>query len=366
MTDLSAPVSLRDLTTMRVGGQPDRMIVANSRDELIKAATEAWDAELPWCVLAGGSNSIFSDEGYPGIVILVRSEGIELVDREVVASVTDASTDVDDERVLLRVQAGHNWDALVDFTIEQGWSGIEALSGIPGLVGAAPIQNIGAYGQEVSSSLRSVEFYDFDRREILELSVHELQLGYRSSIFKRGRRGVVLSVMFSLAADGSGLSQPLTSTQLANALGVELGTRVALADVREQVRALRALKGMIVSEDDPDTHGVGSFFVNPIVSERFAAEVSDEAPSWPAGEHEGVALVKLSAAWLIEYAGVAKGFRLPGSSAGISTKHALAITNRGGASAAQVGELARFVVQRVQQDTGVLLQPEPNLYGIEL
>ena len=355
MSESSSLSQLRDLTTMRVGGTAERMLVATTREELIAAATDAWDSGQSWCVLAGGSNSIFADEGFPGTVILVRSQGI--------TPLAEAGTS---DTVLVHVEAGHDWDAFVDYTIERGFSGVEALSGIPGRVGAAPIQNIGAYGQEVADVLHSVEFFDVERREVRHLTVGELELGYRSSIFKRGLRGVVLSVTFRLGNEKPGLSQPITSTQLARALGVELGARVPLIDVRSHVRALRAVKGMILDETDPDTCGTGSFFVNPIVSKRFAQELSDDAPRWAAGERDGAPLVKLSAAWLIEYAGIPKGYRLPGSAAGLSTKHALAITNRGGATAAQVGELARFIVQRVQQDTGVLLQPEPVLYGIEL
>lgn len=346
-------VALSQLTTMQVGGQPERLIVAHTRDELIAIASEVWNSGLPWCILAGGSNSIFSDDGFAGTVILVRSQGIDVLDES-------------PDRVFVRVQAGHNWDAFVDFTVDQRLSGVEALSGIPGLVGAAPIQNIGAYGQEVSDSLHSVEFLDFETREVMTLLVDELELGYRSSLFKRGRQGVVLSVTFNLRSDAAGLSQPLTSTQLASALNRELGERVTLTAVRDQVRALRSRKGMILDDADPDTRGVGSFFVNPVVTKAFAQQVSADAPGWFAGERDGVPLVKLSAAWLIEHASIPKGFQLPGSSVGLSTKHALAITNRGGASAAEVGELARFIVQRVQQDTGVLLQPEPKLYGIEL
>lgn len=355
MSDATISHELRDLTTMQVGGVAQRILVATSSEELVAAATEALESGHPWCVLAGGSNSIFSDEGFPGTVILVRSHGIELVAQP------DAGN-----RVRLRVQAGHDWDDFVEHTVEQGWSGIEALSGIPGSVGAAPIQNIGAYGQEVASSLISVDFFDADSREVRSLGVDELELGYRTSVFKRGRRGVVLAVEFELHADPEGLSEPVAYAQLAQALNVDLGARVRVRDVREQVLALRASKGMVLSVSDPDTRSVGSFFVNPVVSAPFAADLPEAAPRWPAGRRDGVDLVKLSAAWLIEYAGIHKGFHLPGSAAAVSSKHSLALANRGGATAEQVGELARFIIQRVQQDTGVLLHPEPVLYGIEL
>lgn len=329
--------SLRELTTMRVGGTVERMLVATTREQLIEYARELAADAHPWCVLGGGSNSIFSDEPCSRTVLLVRTEGIEEIEPP------EASGHADESSVWLRVQAGHEWDALVQYAVDRGYAGIESLSGIPGTTGAAPIQNIGAYGQEVSTVLRSIEFVDAETAELIELSADELELGYRSSALKHGRNGVVVAIVLELSRS----AEPLQAE-------------------RERVLALRASKGMVLDAHDPDTHSAGSFFMNPIVREEFAKTLPANAPRWDVGTRDGVRLVKLSAAWLIEYSGVTKGFALPGSGASISHKHALAITNQGNATAAQVAELARYVVQRVQSDTGVILHPEPVLYGLEI
>lgn len=333
MTHPDQQKALADLTTMGVGGHAQRMLVATTRDELIACAREVSMDAHPWCVLGGGSNSVFSDAGFYGTVLLVRTHGIEEVE----------PADASPASVFLRVQAGHDWDALVTYTVERGYAGIESLSGIPGTAGAAPIQNIGAYGQEVGSVLRSIEFFDADTGELEEIPADELELGYRSSALKHGRRGVVISILMELERS----IEPL-------------------AEDRARVLGLRAAKGMVYDSIDADTHSCGSFFVNPIVSAEFAQSLPSAAPSWSVDGRDGVEMVKLSAAWLIEYAGVTKGFALPGSDAAISSKHSLAITNRGSATAEQVAELARFVVQRVQQDTGVILNPEPIVYGLEI
>lgn len=363
---------------MRVGGPIEQLIVARNRDELVGFARELWGSSEPWILLGGGSNTVVADEGFEGTVLLVRNEG---VDRVVDDSVSD--------HVRLRVQAGQDWDALVAFCVEQGWSGIEALSGIPGLAGAAPVQNIGAYGAELEDVLHSIEFLDSMTGEVLRLPASELKFGYRTSSIKQGREGVVLSIDLLLHAGNGGLSAPIGYGQLAAALGVSTGDRVPLRELREAVLALRASKGMVLSAEDHDSWSSGSFFTNPIVSEHFARNLPDEAPRFLIEDDEPEAvtisiedlergvippmpvpaqprLVKLSAAWLIEHAGVNKGFRLPGSGAAISSKHTLAITNRGAASADDVAQLARLVIQRVQQEFGVLLAPEPNLYGLEL
>ncbi|MGO3148233.1 MAG: UDP-N-acetylmuramate dehydrogenase [Leucobacter sp.] len=374
---------------MRVGGPAERIVTAHTRDELIELAIELWDTREDWLLLGGGSNTVVADEGYPGAVLLVRTSGIERI--------TD--TELAPGSVRLRVQAGHDWDALVAECVDRGWAGIEALSGIPGLAGAAPIQNIGAYGQELSDVLHSIEFLSASDYEVHRMSAAELQLGYRDSVIKQGLDGVVLSidlvlsdaaVLASAHSDGPvAISGRIRFPQLAAALGVDLGKRVPLSVARDAVLALRASKGMVLDEADHDSWSAGSFFTNPIVSERFSRGLPADAPRFPMGKREvppavmtlaeleaGYPLetpetpqeprVKLSAAWLIEHADVPKGFRLPGSGAAVSSKHTLAITNRGAASADDVGELARFIVQRVQQEFGLLLAPEPNLYGIEL
>ena len=373
---------LSSLTTMRVGGPAEELLVAETRDELIERAIELWERHDDWLLLGGGSNTVVADEGFPGPVLLVRTAGIEVV--------ADAAQEPG--RVRIRVQAGHDWDALVAECVARGWAGIEGLSGIPGLAGAAPVQNIGAYGQELSDVLHSIEFLDAASFEPRRIAAADLELAYRDSVIKQGLEGVVLSIDLDLtdaAAGGEALSEPIRFPQLAGALGVELGERVALDVVRDTVVRLRASKGMVLDEGDYDTWSAGSFFTNPIVTDRFARSLPHDAPRFPVQQgapkpavttfaelEAGQPLrlpqfaeerrVKLSAAWLIEHSGVPKGYRLPGSGASVSTKHTLALTNRGAASAADIGELARFIVQRVQQEFGLVLVPEPNLYGIEI
>ncbi|WP_298120013.1 UDP-N-acetylmuramate dehydrogenase [uncultured Aurantimicrobium sp.] len=367
-------VPLSTLTTMQVGGPARELITVTTREQLIEAAVDTWDSNEPWLILGGGSNTIVADEGFDGTVIHVVTTGIER--QQDISKTPNHST--------VRVAAGENWDALVQWSISEGLAGIEALSGIPGSTGAAPIQNIGAYGQELSSVLTAVEFLDRYTQEISWIPASELALGYRESVFKQGKEGVVLTVELSLASYGDSLSAPIAFPQLATALGVELGTQVALAKVRETVLKLRASKGMVLDPADPDTASAGSFFMNPIVTENFARHLPADAPRFPVkqAEHDrvlplgaevpplasasGPNLVKLSAAWLIENAGVKKGYSVPGSKAGISTKHTLAITNRGGATAAEVVGLATYVQAMVQSHFGIILYPEPNLIGVEV
>lgn len=373
MTIRGAGTPLAELTTMRVGGPAERMYVARTREELVELAGDLWLGE-PWLLLGGGSNTVVSDEGYPGPVLLVRTEGIEIVSES-------------DRVVHIRVQAGHDWDALVAECVEHGWAGIEALSGIPGLVGAAPVQNIGAYGQELSQVLHSIEFLDAESGEARRIAAPDLGLQYRDSVIKQGLEGVVLSIDLMLRPAAA---SRLTYAQLAKALDAEIGDERSIAEVREAVLSLRRAKGMVLDTEDHDTWSSGSFFTNPIVTERFARSLPPDAPRFPVGpvadpepvvmpldslasvdelptpEPAPERMVKLSAAWLIEQSGIEKGTRLPGSGAAVSSKHTLAITNRGGATAEQVGELARFIVQRVQQEYGIVLVPEPNLYGISV
>jgi UDP-N-acetylmuramate dehydrogenase len=361
--------TLAELTTMQVGGEPARLIEATTTDELLAAVRAARSQGDPWFVLGGGSNTVASDEPFDGTVVRVATRGVERVES-------------DDDRVHLRVAAGEPWDDLVAATVEQGLSGLEALSGIPGSTGASPIQNIGAYGQEVASTLVAVDFLDDDSGEFVRIPAANLGLGYRTSVFKKGRRGVITAVEFALA-DSGGASEQVAYPQLAKALDVELGARVSVADVRESVLALRAAKGMVLDATDRDTASSGSFFTNPVVSRAVAAELPSDAPRWrlepdaeprtvPLGEEPAAppparsGAVKLSAAWLIEHAGIERGFRLPGSGAAISSKHTLAITNRGSATGDDVVELARFVQQRVTAEFGVVLHPEPVLLGFSL
>lgn len=369
------------LTTMRVGGAPDDLVAPPDRDALIRTALDVWATGDDWLLLGGGSNTVASDDGFEGTVIRVITRGVERLPAP-------------ESRVRLRVQAGEPWDDLVALTVRNGWAGIEALSGIPGSTGAAPVQNIGAYGQELESVLLGIEFLDYASGEVVTLSRRELGLGYRTSALKRGLLGVVLSVDLELADNtvpgglGAPLSAPIAYAQLADSLGVPIGSRVSVAELRRAVLALRASKGMVLDPADPDSVSSGSFFTNPIVSESFARGLPANAPRWPVGPPEpdtviglgpggvhpldipalahGPYEVKLSAAWLIENAGIRRGFALPGSGAGISSKHTLAIVNRGNASAADVAQLASFIQARVQADFGVLLRPEPVLVGLML
>lgn len=373
------PIPLAELTTLRVGGTPARMVEARTREELISALQEAWSQGEPWLVLGGGSNLLAGDEPFDGTVVLVRTSGIQRVEAP------------RESHVRLRVEAGHNWDDLVEYTVAAGLAGIEAMSGIPGSAGAAPIQNVGAYGQEIVETLVEVELLDEATGEVETVSADALGLGFRTSVLKqhygRGaeRSGVIVSITLELQEVGDG-EVPVRGAQLRQALRLAADAAVSLRWIRETVLATRAAKGMVLDDADPDTHSAGSFFQNAIVSASFARTLPPECPRWPmAVEIEPVTViplaafdgvvpppvsvqpdVKVSAAWLIEHSGLGKGFRLPRSRAGLSTKHALALTNRGGATAGEVAELARYIQHRVQSEFGLLLQPEPVLVGVEL
>jgi UDP-N-acetylmuramate dehydrogenase len=342
--------SFAELTTTKVGGSARTVIEARSRVELIAAYTSL-EFDEPVVVLGQGSNTVVGDDGFDGTVILVRSQGIETLS--------------DDGRTIdVRVQAGHDWDEFVAWAIGSGLAGVEGMSGIPGTVGAAPVQNIGAYGQELQSVILGLEFLEYGDAQPVYLSAHELGFAFRTSIFKQGRSGVILSVDLRLTRAEKGMSEPIAYEQLALALGRSLGDTAELAQVRQRVLELRRSKGMLLDANDPDTNSTGSFFMNPIVRASFALELPAESPRWPVGD-DGK-LVKLSAAWLIENAGVPKGFRLPGSRASVSSKHTLALTNRGGASAEEVLELARYIQALVQSNFGLILQPEAMLINAEI
>jgi UDP-N-acetylmuramate dehydrogenase len=317
---------------MRVGGTPAELLVAHSRDQLIEYALGVWRSGDDWLVLGGGSNIVASDD----------LENIKVIKTE--------NTGIERNGNLLKVQAGENWDDFVAFTVKEGLSGVDALSGIPGCVGASPIQNIGAYGQEVADTITRVEFLDYATHELEILETKDLEFAYRDSIFKRGKLGVVTWVEFELN------TTPKALERLTEAVGKEVGTP---AEIRQAVLETRAQKGMVLSETDLDTHSCGSFFTNPIVSFGFAATLPAEAPRWEQPDGR----VKISAAWLIENAGIGKSFKLGDSKAATSSKHCLAITNRGGASAQEVVELARFIQTQVSNRFGVNLVPEPNLIG---
>ena len=313
---------LSEFTTIRVGGEPAELRVAHTREELIDAAKDIWSTGEDWLILGGGSNVVINDDPANLRVIKVESKGIERV-----------------AQGHLRVQAGENWDDFVAYAVNHGLAGVESLSGIPGTVGAAPVQNIGAYGQELADTFVRCEFLDYETGELETLEKADLHFGYRDSVLKRGKTGVITWVEFQLLAD-----LPAGSTALMKSRRIE---------VLEQ----RAAKGMVLNEGDFDTHSCGSFFTNPIVSASFARALPEDAPRWDVDE-DGTR-VKLSAAWLIEHSGIQKGLRLGTSKAGVSTKHALAITNRGGARAKDVLELARFIQERVAATFGINLVPEP-------
>jgi UDP-N-acetylmuramate dehydrogenase len=375
---------LAELTPLRVGGEAGNILAPALTTDLADVMRALWARGENWIVLGGGSNVLIGDEGFDGTVVRVVTRGIERL--AVSTPAVRPSAYLGDRTVRLRVQAGEPWDDLVAYTVANGWAGIESLSGIPGSAGAAPIQNIGAYGQEIGTSLVSVEFLDYETGEVSTLPASQLELGYRTSVLKHGpRSGVVLSIDLELAEERDGivaLSQPVAYAQLATALGVRIGARVPIDDLRRTVLGLRETKGMLWNEADSDSYSAGSFFTNPVVGEHFARGLPAGVPSWPTApdEHDLVLplgqvppvrppteyRVKLSAAWLIEKAGIGRGFALPGSRAGISSKHTLAIVNRGGASAEEIAELARYVQARVLAEFGILLRPEPVLVGIQL
>ncbi len=364
--------SFTDFTTMRVGGPIGHYHSYSSTRSLVAGAKKLWAETDEWMALGSGSNLVVGDEGFAGHVLHIQTRGVT------VKKVTG-------QRVQFHAEAGEDWDLFVAHTVAQGVRGLETLSGIPGTVGASVIQNIGAYGAELSDTLVSIDFLDYPRGTRRTVLAEELDLGLRTSALKTGKlEGLVLGVTFSLEPADDGLSIPILYDQLADALGVAVGEQAPCEEVRPMVRSIRASKGMLLAKDDPDSVSSGSFFLNPIVSEKISLSLPQNAPRWwvgeqrhdvvvPLGTDPGDALaprepgfVKVSAAWLIEYSGIPKGFSLPGSKAAISGKHSLAITNRGGATGADIAELARYIITTVGNKTGIFLVPEPTLLGIEL
>jgi UDP-N-acetylmuramate dehydrogenase len=296
-------------------------------------------------VLAGGSNVVVSDDGYPGTVVLLRTRG--------------CTATGDGDVIFLRIAAGEPWDDVVARTVTEGWSGIECLSGIPGSAGATPIQNVGAYGQEVAETVAAVRVYDRSRDLVQEVPPPECGFGYRTSVFRHSDRWIVLEVVLRLAV--SGRSAPIRYPELARALGVAVGDRAPLDEVRAAVLKLRAGKGMVLDPDDPDTYSVGSFFTNPVLpAADFEGLRAAGAPAWP--NPDGT--VKTSAAWLIERSGFHKGYGRAGVA--ISTKHTLALTNRGSGTTAALLDLAREIRAGVAGRFGVTLVPEPVLVNCAL
>jgi len=339
-----AGVPLSSLTTLRLGGPARRLAEVDKPDELVEAVRTADAAGEPVLVLGGGSNLVVGDAGFDGTVIKVATTGIHVL----------TSTDL----VAITVQAGADWDELVATAIEEGWAGLEAMSGIPGLVGATPIQNVGAYGQEIAEAVTSVTAYDRKAGEVTVLRPADCAFSYRNSALKGNDRYVVIDVTYTLAR--SGQSGPVRYPELAKALDTEIGDRVPAAAVRAAVLGLRRRKGMVLDPSDPDATSAGSFFTNPIVSAEVAARLPAEVPRWPAPDGRE----KVSAAWLIEQAGFAKGYGR--GAARISTKHTLALTNRGGATTAELLALARELRDGVRSRFGITLVNEPVLVGASL
>lgn len=408
-----------ELTTIGVGGPIARFIEPTTRVGVIEAVEEADAKGLPLCVIGGGSNMLVSDAPFPGVVVRDARRAITVPDEA-------APVEGGDRTVHVNAEAGCNWDDFVAFTVQMGLEGVEGLSGIPGTVGASVVQNIGAYGQEVGASVESVEAWDRRDKRTVELTPEDLRFGYRSSALKSSMyaapatpageffptpRYVVLSVTFALRHSATGT---VGYGQLAKALGVEVGDRMETRAIRNAVLKVRASKGMLedaarylgpamagTKRDDQvrialraqygeavaaaasdaaggpsspvditpdfDRHSCGSFFMNPILTAEQAARLPEDAPRFDAVLSDGTPGVKTSAAWLIDHAGFHKGFKTSeDATASLSTMHTLALTNRGGASAADVAELARAVQDGVEAAYGVRLVPEPVVVGMDL
>ncbi len=337
-------------TTLRLGGAARRFVRAETTDALVAAVRERDADGEPVLLVGGGSNLVVGDDGFDGTVVRIATTGWSGTGGETVA-------------------AGQDWDDYVAATVAAGLGGLECLSGIPGSAGATPIQNVGAYGREVSEVLHSVDVYDRRTAEIRTLGAADLGFAYRTSVLKGTDTAVVLTVRFRLYTDG--LSAPVRYAELARTLGVDIGTRVPAVEAREAVLSLRRGKGMVLDPGDHDTWSAGSFFTNPIVPEseldtvlaRIAEVLGDDVtvPRYPADGG-----VKLSAAWLIERAGFSKGHPGPGARVSLSTKHTLALTNRGAATTSDLLALAREVRDGVRTHFGVTLTPEPLLINCKL
>ncbi len=375
-----------------------------TRVGVIEAVEDADARGLPLCVIGGGSNMLVADTPFDGVVVRDARRSV---------SVLDEASPVEDDTRIVRVnaEAGCNWDDFVDYCVNLGLEGVEGLSGIPGTVGASVVQNIGAYGQEVASGVQSVEVWDREEKRVKELGPEELRFGYRASALKSSMyeaparpaeryfptpRYVVLSVTFALVHSDTGT---VGYGQLAKALGVEVGDRMRIEDIRAAVLKVRAAKGMLEDShryltegmrgtkkaelvavahdaqrtqsgnDEPDfnRHSCGSFFMNPILTAEQARSLPDEAPRFDASLPDGTDGVKTSAAWLIDHAGFHKGYRVSeDATAGLSTLHTLALTNRGGAGAQDIALLAKTVQDGVEAAYGIRLVPEPVVVGMDL
>ncbi|WP_062076959.1 UDP-N-acetylmuramate dehydrogenase [Demequina globuliformis] len=356
-------VALADFTTLRVGGPASTLVDAASEDELIATVSDADAAGTPLLVLGGGSNLLIGDGGFDGVVLRDARREVRVQDDGMCGGVSATAT------------AGLPWDSFVEQACAEGWVGIEALSGIPGSTGATPVQNVGAYGAEVADTIATVRVWDRAESRVRSLPQVACGFAYRDSLLKKSMRGqapdgeiwrpspryIVLDVTFHMRFGT--LSAPIRYAQLAAALGVAEGDRAPLTEVREAVLEVRARKGMVLDSADHDTWSAGSFFTNPILSAAAAAALPADAPRFPTADGR----VKTSAAWLIERAGFARGFQVrPDAPASLSTKHTLALTNRGAARADDLVELAKTVQGGVADAFAVDLVPEPVRVGVDL
>lgn len=343
--DPSSSALLSEHTTFHVGGAAGRFVRAGTQEELIAEVRRADDAGTPLLILGGGSNLLVDDAGFEGTVLQVATAGIT-------AEVSSCGG------AFVRVEAGESWDEFVEFAVSQGWVGVETLSGIPGSVGATPIQNVGAYGAEVATTISRVRTLDRTTGKVKTFAAVDCGFGYRTSIFKKNPgRWCILEVSFQFALGN--LSAPIAYPELGRALGVEVGERVDTTAVREAVLAIRRSKAMVLDERDHDTWSGGSFFTNPMLTAEQAAALPPGAPRFPTGDH-----VKTSAAWLIQNSGFSRGHG--NDRARLSTKHVLALTNRGEATASDLVALAREVRDGVATRFGIVLEPEVNILGTTL
>jgi UDP-N-acetylmuramate dehydrogenase len=332
---------LADLTTLRLGGPARRVLAAGTQEELAELVRVADASGEPVLILGGGSNLVAADAGWAGVVVHIETHGVR-VNRN-------------GDSLEVTVAAGEMWDDFVALTVEEGWSGLAAMSGVPGLAGATPVQNVGAYGSEVADSITALRVLDRKSGEVSDWTPAQCGFGFRTSAFKHTERYVVLSVTFALHRSPD--SVPVRYLELAKRLGVEQGETAPASWVRDVVLDLRRSKGMVLDAEDHDTWSVGSFFVNPFVD---ASMAPPDCPQWTVDDQ-----VKLSAAWLIEKAGFHRGYGLPGP-VSVSTKHTLALTNRGGATTGQLLDLAREIRDGVEATFGVRLRPEGRLVGVSL
>jgi UDP-N-acetylmuramate dehydrogenase len=335
---------LRDYTSLRVGGPAQKFVEVGTEAEIIAAIEAAGDA--PILIMGGGTNLLIADSGFDGVVVRITNHSLQ--------AEIDACSGA-----TLTIGAGEDWDEFVATTIDRGFAGLETLSGIPGTVGAAPIQNIGAYGHEVAEFITRVRTYDRQKKTVKTFTNQECEFEYRNSHFKsHPGRYVVLDVQFNLR-EGE-MTTPITYSELAAKLGISVGEKASVTATRKAVLELRGQKGMLLNPDDKDSWSAGSFFTNPIISKEEAAQLPADAPRWPTADGR----VKTSAAWLIEHSGIHKGDAHGG--ARVSTKHVLALTNSGDATASDIAELAKSAKSAVYEKFGITLEAEVNLIGITL